>query len=857
MGMTEPNLLKVSSQDDEKSNVNLTLTLSKSFRSLTCLGITVCLSSSCGILGEKKAASRTLAQSGGACLDELGPLAEQYLDGSVSEAKWASTWECVDDTIDLFKKFVKGSEADGYVADDVRLLMQKFLFSKTTVSPRFVESVLSVKASIFGGTSRSLSKAQLDDFRALTRFIKTESLVLLPHLRNRRQDPSPKNLRAFADAVGAFGIRFADYLKTDGNMKLTTEMAEQFIAELAAASSASDPAKAKQWARFLQEIKVLLVHGAEDGIAGGDWNKMLRFGFRFGGAFLAYTDFKDNDPLFQIEMVDRIHEVLKGSLAEWGGVLPYSQFEKIIDSAPRALLPRLANDFKIGMKALIHPRPETHSDGTITKNRPALSRLFQAKGDLGIEASSVQMLVNSFHTGMRTHWHLSGIFSGGKEDLTPAEFETRAKAYAGRLPTRDQSEVIRLITLANRYSGLHPSSTPEILFGDQNRHSINNLNRMSWYEIAAGLLLEGYGTGANTYGKAGTLSDLDTLILDLSPFLFSMGMVHPKKTGVGAKRFREANLFMPNGDGNDLMDLPETSVYMAFLFSSGSLTSRITTTALAGKEPCPIQGWNVNLKIPVYEVHCFRNRFLGNFKDLMVNMPRLQDDYNVMNQAAKDEFYKTLEYASKYTGYNDDPVSEFDMSSFAGLPHFAESVMTKFDKNHDGALDRRETIDYVFPVFKRELSIISKIKIDFVNKAVLLYLMQYGKEPKIKDLLTWALGFEFLKDFNARRIRIYQVFAALGPPIAGDPISQTPPADLNITGTTSLGFILNSLIRGLTPTGTSSLAAEPQTLSEPPTSSFDLDSVDPAQLTGYSADGPVIDPSSPYQEALEVLPQDL
>lgn len=821
------------------------------------LAITVCTGSGCGVLGDKKTASRTLAQSGGACLDELGPLAEAYLDGDVSEEKWASTWDCVDDTIDLFKKFVKGSESDGYVAEDVRILMQKFLFSKNTVTPKLVEGALSVKASIFGGTNQSLSKAELDEFRALTRFIKTETLILLPHLRNRKNNPSPQNLRAFANAVGEFGEHFAAYLKTDGNMKLTTDMAVQFIGELATVSSAKDPEKAKQYASFLQEIKVLLIHGAVDGIAGPDWNKILRFGFRIGGALIASIDDKSNESAFQIEMVEKIHDVLKGSLNDWNGVLPYSQIEKIVDATPRVLLPTLATDFRHGVKALIRSRTQTQTNGSILTFRPALSRLLQATGNTGIEASSVQFLVNSFKRGMRANGHLKGIYGNTKQDFTPADFETRAKAYAIGRPTLDQADVSRLIMLARRYPGLHPNSTPEILFGDQSKHSINNLNRMSWYEIAAETLLGGYGTSANQYGKAGTLSDLDTLILDLNPFLFSIGMTHPKKTGIGAKRFREANLFMPNGDGNDLMDLPETSVYIAFLFSSGNQTSRITETSLLGKNPCPMLGWNVNMKIPVYEIHCFRNRFLGSFNNLMMNMPRLQDDYNVMSQAEKDQFYYTLEYASKFTGYNDDPVSEFDMSSYAGLPHFAESVMSKFDKNRDGSLDRDETLDHVFPIFKRELSIISKIKIDFVNKAVLLYLMQYGKEPKIGNLITWALGFEFLKKFNARRNRIYQIFAALGPPVAGDPISQTPPDGVELPESTPLGFISKSLIQGLTPVSTSLIAAEPQVSSLSSSSDFDLSSVDPVQLEGYSSTGPVIDPTSPYQEALEVLPQDL
>ncbi len=816
---------------------------------LACLGTTVSSMTSCGILGDKKSAEKTLAQDTGACLDELGPLAEEYLAGSVNEGKWRATWDCVDETIDMFKKFVKGSEAAGYSSEDIRFLMQKFLFSRNKVTSAFVNGALAVKASLFGGKGENVTNVELDRFRELARFLKEETTALIPHLRNRKTNPTPENMRSFADAVDSFGTHLADYLNTSGNPKLTTEMAIQFLTELSAVSLKSDPKGVQQWTRFLVELKVLLLSGATDGISGADWAKILKFGFRTGGAIIAYLDMGGDDPLFQLEMIERIQNILKTSLNEQNGMLPFAQIERVLDHAPNSLLPTLADDFRIGAKALLKPRRKRQSNGTDQVFRPAMARLLQSRTDHGLDTHALDRIVAVFRKALYANYHLNEIYAGGREDLSKSEFAARAANYR---PARgSMAEVNRLITIANRYPGMHPSDSKEILFGPQDKHSLTNLNKMSWYETAAEVLLEAYGTGHNAYGRAGYLEDLTQLIEDLNPVLFSINMVHPNKIGIDKKRFREANLFMPSGDGNDLMDLPETAVYFAYLFSASSQALRITDSAMLGKEPCKFVGWNIPLKLPMYEVHCFRDRFKNSLTENFKNMPLLRDEFARMNDEERDVWYYTLEYASKITGYDDEPVSTFDVTSFSGLPHFAEGVMHKFDMNRDGALDRSETLNHVFPVFKRELATISKIKIDFVNKAVLLYLMQYGKEPKVGNLLTWALGFEFLKKFQARRIRVYQIFAALSPPGAADPISQDPPPGSG--GGSALAFTGQSLIRGLTTVDRAPATVAPFNTG----SGFDLGSVDPVQFQGYPSGGPIIDPSSPYQEALEVLPQDL
>ncbi len=812
-----------------------------------CLGLIACFATSCGILGDKKEASRTLSQSGGACLDELGPLSKQFIDGSVSESKWLATWECMDDTIALFKKYVEGSESTGYLPDDVRLLMQRFMFSRATVKPEFVDAILSLKASVFGGTAKSLSNVELEKVRTLIRFLKDETTLLIPHLRNRETDPSATNLRAFSTAIETFGNRLAIHLNTTSNEKFSVEKAVTLFTELSNLSFKGDPKSMEQWTRLGLDVKTLLVRGATDGISGADWTKILNFGFRVGGTYAAFVSASSDDPNFQIEMVEKLSDILKGSIAQWGTELPYSEIEKIISHLPNSVMPARADDARFGIKALLHPR-STIANGVTKRYRPGFSRLLMSRSDTGIDNGALDRAVGGLRTAMRARAHLKSIYWNAPAELTPAEFTTRARAYATTLTIPERLDIERLITLANRYPGLHAANGTEILFRGQQKHSLSNLTKMNWYELGASYLLESYGTGSNAFGRAGKIEDLQVLIADLNPFLLSVGMAHPAKKNIAEKRFREANLFMPSGNGDDLMDIPETAVYFAYLFSSGKLTSRVTTSTLTGAAPCTIQGWNVPLKLPVYDIHCFRNRFSTHFTELFGNMPGLQTELAGMTPSERDLWNFNLEYASKTTGYNDDPITEFDISAYAGLPHYAEAIMQRFDLNKDGSLDRDEVFDHVFPVFKRELAKISKIKIDFVNKAVLLYLMQTGEEPKIGDLLSWAASFDYSKRFNARRIRVYQIFSALTAPAPADEISQTPPL---LSGRSALGFIGQSTVQGLTaPTVAES------TLTTGGSSNFDLSTVDPVQFRGYGP-GPIIDPASPYQEALEVLPQDL
>jgi hypothetical protein len=71
----------------------------------------------------------------------------------------------------------------------------------------------------------------------------------------------------------------------------------------------------------------------------------------------------------------------------------------------------------------------------------------------------------------------------------------------------------------------------------------------------------------------------------------------------------------------------------------------------------------------------------------------------------------------------------------------------------------------------------------FVNKAILIYLMQKGHSPfkcdskpkadEIADLLWWLITGKNKKDFQANRLRVYEIFESLSLPATPDCPAKT------------------------------------------------------------------------------------
>lgn len=770
----------------------------------TFLCLTAIWASGCGLLGDKKSPSRTIAQENSACLDRLGGLVNDFMDGEASESEWTSSWNCVDDTLDTFAKFVKPGSEQGYTRVDVQALMQKFIFSRKTVKPDLVEGLFYVKSTLLGGDYEHISKDQINRVRTLVKLVRDEGIRLLPHLYNRKNHPTSDQLRALADAFEAFGQKLNKEISPDPTKQISKDALVKLLRGLAEVSPGKDPSKVVDpekvaaWGGFLAEAKTLVVRGPDAAVNGDDVKNILDLGLKLGGPLLAFLAVEVDDPDFLNEMVDRIGTALNGSIARWGSELPFSQFEKIIAAAPVGVLPTRAEEFRAAALGLLKPRKKQMPDGSIVTYRSAASRLTLSKSETGVDKNSIEALKALYKKGSRANAHLNRMWVSAADYLTIPQFEAMANSYKNGLSSAEAAEVERLKTIAKRYFGLFPKDTNnksrekqmDFTFTNWDLRSLNNINRFSWFESVGELILKAYGSTSNAYGPAGTVDDLLVLTDDLRPLLNAISMVHPDTKNVHEKRFREANLFMPNGNGDLLMDVPETAMYLGFLKSIGHRANFMADELWTVTKRCAQTGFDPKVQLPAYDIKCFRDEFFTkSYRALWNTFPGLIAEYETYNASQKARFAYAFEAAAKIPTYNEDPVTEFDLSSFSGIPHYVEGVMQKYDANKDNVFDRNEILHQVFPVFKNELKKLSGMKIDLGNQALLLWLMQKGKSPfkcKTKktaqewlDLVAWLVTGGPFKGFTANRLNIYEIFATLGMPDPPGCPSTTAAASAN------------------------------------------------------------------------------
>ena len=136
-----------------------------------------------------------------------------------------------------------------------------------------------------------------------------------------------------------------------------------------------------------------------------------------------------------------------------------------------------------------------------------------------------------------------------------------------------------------------------------------------------------------------------------------------------------------------------------------------------------------------------------------------------MTPRAKLNLEVAMEKAARRRGYTEDLIGSFDMNSFAALPHYAEDVMDRFDRNNDQVLDKKEVLNFAYPIFRSTLQTVSGRSQDWILQAALTYALKYGRMPKGAVQLMARVSWRPFWRIRADRGALYQVLAILSEPI--------------------------------------------------------------------------------------------
>ncbi len=711
----------------------------------------------CGKLEEKDNVVDLMSLAGNeGCLNNLGQKFRDYIDGQADSSQWEEMFHCATDRVSMFKKYVRGEHANGYTQKDVRALISRFLVTDKEITDTLINVLFEFKSSLFGGASDVITKDEIEKILNLTEVLKVETLKLNPYLHAKRKSATQESFLELSDAMAVLFEKVASSLNTSSNQPLKIETFKALMKEV---ERLYEWKPGDEFIELAGRAKVIIVGGSDQAIEGQYWPDMIRALGSYGGPLYAYVErtklsneTPNEDGEYQLAVFKKLRKAVDKTLARREGVIRYELIDQLIEKIPSRYL-KMDNGMVL--------KPEVLKKTA----RTTIQKMLQSKSAVGLDANALNVAQSLLEFGTRAETHIEQIYKHLRPYVSPQEFDDEARIYSSSLSAAEAQEVMRLRKIAQEYMGLFPEGSNEIRFVPSMGHSKNNLVRLSWLNHVSSHVLDVYAPGS---GQKGKIEDLTRLIEDYRPILENIAIFNPYTQNIAVKRFRDANLFTFASNGDEFMDLKESTYYFADLFSSSAMTSRWVKKLF---ELCPKTGKLDELGLETMSAQCFREQFFGNYKTLWDGFPAFVSSYDRMSDSQRKDLQRSMEISARRLGYSDLPVSEFDISSFAGIPHYVEALVYRFDGNDDEILNKNEILDKAFPVFKKSLADISGKKDTKMLQAILTYLIRFGKTPPSKiefnsildtaHFLAWYVLGRDIWQVSADRGALYKIIAVL------------------------------------------------------------------------------------------------
>jgi hypothetical protein len=275
-------------------------------------------------------------------------------------------------------------------------------------------------------------------------------------------------------------------------------------------------------------------------------------------------------------------------------------------------------------------------------------------------------------------------------------------------------------------------------------------------------------------GNGFNQTEANQLYSDVKPFFVRWGLLDPANTTFADSRFVEANLFTPRANGNDLVDFSEGVDLFMMILSGLELDSMMKEKMQDPANGCATIVRGPRAMNDGISVDCFVSIYRKEFKTIFSSVPAFVQFQSKLNDA---QFKEMMMNILKGTGWMDDPKNP-GFASFGDLslvPHviqYIETIMQRFDTDKNNLLERDEA-SVAYPTFKSFLRKAGGFGWDTANKAVLMWLLAYGKPPDkecdIGEFIIWVFSDgDWKRKVHADRARLASIIGFISDSIHAD-----------------------------------------------------------------------------------------
>lgn len=662
---------------------------------------------------------------GSDCLSDVRGTLDRFFSGVATESEVSEVWDCVDLALDTFVRESQGGHPDRYRATELRTFLEKYFLGGSDpdalkVSDELLKELMEIKRVFLGGGTDHITRREMDITRRLFREFKSASVSLVPHMKFLVQVEGSNGIEAQVDptdvenddvekAILAFDrvITQVFSLLDKNRQSYSFFNLRNLLKELDELLSNQNTfvRTGLSLIPVLGELKSLVLNSSNEIIDGEEWGDL-------GGVL---------SQMLQVALKAKYFFSTENLNNEKG----LQQVQGFLDLAVR-----------IVDQGFVRRDHEKFNGAQILR---LLEHLVDAElMPFGLDKEESRQL---WAVVVSKILNPDGDYEGAdldapRWDYFKAEIQSWMDVQRAIIQNELNPDIPAHLEMLYVLDSPWPLSTDDLgrLIMDQTLEGPVNLEAATQLNLARflfGLIYKAYGDNQAPIDPRQVHSGLPREVVkevfdDIHPFLAGLGLIDKENTQFHTKVFREAGLFMPRSNGDELLDFIEVVEYLHFVLAGIEAGENLVRQL---EVHCPL---DESLSL---EAVCFREHYPSVFLE---NMSHLVDFHAWAAELEEEDWEMaifSLEVAIRDEGASNEPIARADIYQMGILFQYIETVLYKFDSDGSGSLDITEGL-ISFELFKPTIAQLLGLDPEWDEdeiRVIFTYMLRYGGPPDFSD----------------------------------------------------------------------------------------------------------------------------
>ena len=714
------------------------------------------------------------------CVGQIPERLDEYFKDRLSVPEISSFVLCLQKAFSSFSQLTRGRDEGLYSPEELRLFLQRnFLRDRYVITDRLLNEFMLIKQVLVGGAVDQVTRGELYSIIEVLDELKNEAIRLKPHLNllnpalKGGDDPTnlAERLQKANEAMLATVRTFATRLERS-HQDYSLDHLTAFLAEFRRFVRWDDhftkSLPVSNWVDLLKTFKLAAVDPLDPNLIHPDhWMPLLRGMWRWYAVFIHYRLGVKGQAVLEdvglqnlILLADEVFDLSRDAIKRQPDLL--LSFDTIMALVGAA----------IDLKWL----PEGVRPSSVRRAMQALAtRVFgdprtpaSDRRTAGLTMDALASMSADFYRWARIQTDLNQVY--GRVYRAPRTPALQSHNYINpeirqQLAGPRGSEWADFMHVNSLIDPLFPESSDGgmvrvVLAPPKARakmglvNGFTNLSYMNLLRTAITLVFRGYaeaGQGRSAWSTGIQSDELELFYQEFRDLGVDLKLVDWRNCAAGARSFSEGNLFTytsdgvpPSGEGG-LLDVREAMQLFAYLYSGGSLANEYYSKLSV--DACPHGPKDINGNDKLSRA-CVRER-LPELLMKLDNLPGLRDYLRVNSPELRLDYVDAL-MDSVFTKkmLAEDPQKQYvemnEMSSFVVVMHYAESIMTRFDKDLNGILSYEE-LQAAIPVFegfirkfmRDQMKINNVLNTQWAARGAFMFIVREGRLPSEEGL--WSV----------------------------------------------------------------------------------------------------------------------